>query len=214
MRVRVFGNNMDGISDFAFRMMSLMYVFRDRFTSPWSLLDEFGIARGQTVVDYGCGPGSYLKRVSELVGPEGRVWAVDIHELAIKAVRRQIDKEQMSNVTAVQADGMRSSLPNETADLIYALDMFHMVSSPKEFLRELNRICKSKGSLFIDNGHQSRDEARLKLRSSGMWEIVEEKKRYLKCSPVKKGGHSPSSWAPGQEEADAFGYFQLNSTRR
>jgi len=214
MRVRVFGNNMDGISDFAFRMMSLMYVFRDRFTSPWSLLDEFGIARGQTVVDYGCGPGSYLKRASELVGPEGRVWAVDIHELAIKAVRRQIDKEQMSNVTAVQADGMRSSLPNETADLIYALDMFHMVSSPKEFLRELNRICKGKGSLFIDNGHQSRDEARLKLRSSGMWEIVEEKKRYLKCSPVKEGGYSPSSWAPGQEEADTFGYFQLNSTRR
>ena len=70
--------------------------------APWSALDGFGIKRGQTVVDYGCGPGSYLRRASELVGPEGRVLAVDIHELAIKAVMRRIDKEQLSNVTPVR----------------------------------------------------------------------------------------------------------------
>jgi ubiquinone/menaquinone biosynthesis C-methylase UbiE len=191
MKVRIFGNNMDGKSDIAFRIMSLIFVIRDRFLSPWSLLDEFGIERGQAVVDYGCGPGSYLRRASELVGPGGKVFAVDINKLAVKAVRRRIKKEQLSNVTAVQANGKRSSLPNETADVIYALDMFHMVSTPDVFLEELNRICKDKGLLFIDNGHQSRDEARFKLRSSGSWEIVEEEKRYLKCSPIKKPENRP-----------------------
>jgi ubiquinone/menaquinone biosynthesis C-methylase UbiE len=191
MKVRIFGNNMDGKSAIAFRIMSLIFVIRDRFLSPWSLLDEFGIERGQAVVDYGCGPGSYLRRASELVGPGGKVFAVDINKLAVKAVRRRIKKEQLSNVTAVQANGKRSSLPNETADVIYALDMFHMVSTPDVFLEELNRICKDKGLLFIDNGHQSRDEARFKLRSSGSWEIVEEEKRYLKCSPIKKPENKP-----------------------
>ena len=102
MKVRIFGNNMDGKPNVAFRIMSLMFIIRDRFLSPWSLLDEFGIERGQTVVDYGCGPGSYLRRACELVGSEGKVFAVDIHELAIKAVKRRIKKEHLSNVTAVQ----------------------------------------------------------------------------------------------------------------
>jgi len=192
MKVQIFGNNMDGESDIAFRIMSLIFVIRDRFLSPWSLLDEFGIESGQTVVDYGCGPGSYLRRASELVGSEGKVLALDNNELAIRAVRRRIKKEQLTNVTAVQANGKRSCLPNETADVIYALDMFHMVSAPVAFLQELNRICKDKGLLFIDNGHQSRDEARLKLRSSGSWEIIEEKKRYLRCSPTMKPGKNPA----------------------
>jgi ubiquinone/menaquinone biosynthesis C-methylase UbiE len=191
MKVRIFGNNMDGKSDIAFRIMSLIFVIRDRFLSPWSLLDEFGIERGQTGVDYGCGPGSYLSRASELVGSEGKVFALDINELAIKAVGRRIKKEQLSNVTVVQANGKRSFLPKETADVIYALDMFHMVSTADVFLEELNRICKDKGLLFIDNGHQSREEARFKVRSSGSWEIVEERKRFLKCRPTKKPEKPP-----------------------
>jgi ubiquinone/menaquinone biosynthesis C-methylase UbiE len=186
MKVGIFGNNMDRIPDIAFKLMSWMFIIRDRFMSPWSILDEFAIERGQTVVDYGCGPGSYLKRVSELVGPEGRVLAVDIHDLAIKAVKRRIDKEQLSNVIAVRADGGNSALPDETADVVYALDMFHMVREPEVFLRELNRLCKDKGLLYIDNGHQSRETARSKIRSSGAWEIVEETRRYLKCSPTKE----------------------------
>jgi ubiquinone/menaquinone biosynthesis C-methylase UbiE len=186
MNVGIFGNNMDRIPDIAFRVMSWIFVIRDRFISPWLVLDEFCIERGQTVVDYGCGPGSYLRRASELVGPEGRVLAVDIHELAIKAVMRRIDKERLINVTPVRAGGNRLSLPDETADVVYALDMFHMVREPDVFLRELNRICKDKGLLYIDNGHQSREKARSKIKSSGAWEIVEETRRYLKCAPLRE----------------------------
>jgi ubiquinone/menaquinone biosynthesis C-methylase UbiE len=186
MNMGIFGNYRDRIPNSAFRIMSLIFVIRDRLASPWSVLDQFGIERGQTVVDYGCGPGSYLRRASELVGPEGRVLAVDIHELAIKAVMKRIDKERLANVTAVRANGKGSSLPDETADVIYALDMFHMVREPKVFLRELKRICKGTGLLYIDNDHQSRKEASLKIRSSGAWEIVEEKKRYLKCTPTRE----------------------------
>jgi ubiquinone/menaquinone biosynthesis C-methylase UbiE len=181
----LFGSNTDGKYGLSFRVMSLMLAVRDRLTSPWRLLDEFGIDRGQTVVDYGCGPGSYLRRASELVGPEGQVFAVDTQSLAVRAVNRRIETERLTNVTAVQSTSQKTSIPGETADVVYALDMFHMVIESGAFLRELNRICKRTGVLFIDNGHQTRDEARSKIRSSGSWEIVEETKRYLKCVPAR-----------------------------
>jgi ubiquinone/menaquinone biosynthesis C-methylase UbiE len=196
MNCGIFGNSRERIPRVGFRMMSLLFTIRDRLTSPWSVLDQFGIERGQTVVDYGCGPGSYLKRASELVGPEGRVLAVDIHELAIKAVMKRIDKERLTNVKAVRTDATGSSLPDETADVIYALDMFHMVRQPAVFLRELNRICKATGVLCIDSGHQSRKEASSKIRSSGAWAIVEEKQRYLKCTPTKESKERPKKDLP------------------
>ncbi len=189
MKARMFGGGMERIPNIAFRVMSLIFVVRDRFIAPWSVLDRFGIKEGQTVVDYGCGTGSYLRRASELVGPEGRVVGVDVHELAIEAVTRRIEKEGLENVTVLQARP-GTSLPNDGADVIYALDMFHMVRNPDAFLKELNRICKGTGALYIDTGHQSREKARAKIRSSGAWEIAEENERFMTCKPVKAPGSS------------------------
>lgn len=185
MRSLFFGKNRGIKSDLGFRIMSWIFVVRDRFMSPWKILDKFGIQKGQTVVDYGCGPGSYLKRASELVGPKGTVVAVDVHKSAIKAVRERILKERLTNVTPVRAEINKSSLKDKTANVVYALDMFHMVAKPDIFLRELSRICKDKGFLFIDNGHQSRKEARSKINSSGAWKIDAENRRYMKCVPIK-----------------------------
>jgi ubiquinone/menaquinone biosynthesis C-methylase UbiE len=185
MKISLFGSNMDRMPRLAFRMMKWIFDIRDRFVSVGTLLDQFGIERGQTVVDYGCGPGSYLRHASELVGPKGRVLALDIHELAVEAVHKRGAKEGWTNVIAMLTDGRKIPIPDETADIIYALDMFHMVSNPEAFLGELNRICKRQGFLFIDNGHQSRQEARSKIIASCLWEIVEEKKRYMKCRSIK-----------------------------
>jgi ubiquinone/menaquinone biosynthesis C-methylase UbiE len=185
MKISLFGTNMDRMPRLAFRMMKLMFDIRDRFVAVGSILDRFGIERGQTIVDYGCGPGSYLKHASELVGPEGCVLAVDIHELAVEAVNKRSAREGLTNVIAMVTDGRKTPIPDETADILYALDMFHMVANPEVVLRELNRICKREGFLFIDNGHQSRQKARTKIRSSGQWDIIEEPKRYMKCRPIK-----------------------------
>ncbi|HOP47835.1 MAG TPA: class I SAM-dependent methyltransferase [Desulfobacteraceae bacterium] len=185
MKIRMFGNNVVRMPDIAFMMMSWIFVVRDMLMSPWSILDEFEVERGQTIVDYGCGPGSYLKCASEMVGPEGMVWAVDVHELAIKAVLKRIDRENLSNVRVLQAKGNNSGLPDETADVIYALDMFHMVRDHNEFLKELNRICKERGLLYIGISHQSWEAVIPKIIASGKWDIVEKRKGYLKCRPVK-----------------------------
>ncbi|MBC2715152.1 MAG: class I SAM-dependent methyltransferase [Desulfobacteraceae bacterium] len=180
-----FGAGMDRMPDFAFKMMSLMFKFRDRFFPQDRVLDEFGIQDGQVVVDYGCGPGSYIGRASKLVGAKGKVFAVDIHELAIDAINKKIAKENLNNVSGVVAKNGKCPLDNDTANLVFALDMFHMVSDSTLFLKGLNRIIKPDGVLFIDNGHQPRKQAKTKILASVAWDIVEENDRYMKCKPTK-----------------------------
>jgi len=176
-----FGNEMDRMPDAAFRMMQFFFRITDLFIQTDRKLDSFGILPGFTVVDYGCGPGRYIRKASALVGAEGRVIAVDIHELALRAVEKLAVKHSLKNVTTALTDGKKVSLPGHVADIVYALDMFHMVRYPTDFLRELARICKPGGILILEDGHQPRETARTKLEESGAWEIISGNREHLTC---------------------------------
>ena len=188
MKCTLFGNGMDRMPGFAFRGMAFLFLFWNFFreiTSQFSRrLARFGIESGHTVIDYGCGPGGYLKAASSLVGHNGKVYAVDIHPLAIEAVRKKIAKYGLRNVTPILTNKYHCGLGDRTADLIYALDMFHMVRDPNDFLSECHRLLKKEGHLIIDDGHQSRKETTRKIAGSELWKIVEETRGHLRCTPV------------------------------
>lgn len=176
------GIKMPGI---CFRMMTTIFRLRDRIRPPERILDTMGIREGMCIVDYGCGPGGYLKGASGLVGERGRVYAVDIHELAIASVVNRIEKEGLGNVTPVLAKGYDSGLPDGAADLIFALDMFFMIDDQCAFLAELRRIAAPDAVLIIDDGHQSRERSRNSIRSSPDWVIEEERAEFLRCRPAR-----------------------------
>lgn len=79
-------------TDLGFKMMVWTFKIGDIFNPPGDILDEFNISEGDIVVDYGCGPGRYLKKASELVGDNGRVYAVDILEIALEYAEKEIKK--------------------------------------------------------------------------------------------------------------------------
>lgn len=188
MEYTLFGNGMDRIPDFAFKGMTFLFLFWDFFreiTAQFSRrLARFGIESGHTVIDYGCGPGGYLKAASSLVGEDGKVYAVDIHPLAIEAVRKKIAKYGLRNVAPLLTNSYHCNLEDRAADVIYALDMFHMVKNPNEFLTECHRLLKKEGHLIIDDGHQSRKETRRKIAGSQLWKIDEETRSHLRCTPA------------------------------
>jgi len=172
------------MSDTSFRMMTFIFMVMD-FFFPYikKRVRGFGIESGMTVVDYGCGPGRYTTRFAELVCEEGKVYAADIHELAIEAVMKKIKKHNLKNIEPVLVDGYKSGLPDNVADVVCAIDMFFGINNPTEFLEELKRITKSDGVLLIDEVHQPRSAAREKILASGCWDIIEESKDHMKCRP-------------------------------
>ena len=173
------------MSDLSFRGMELIFKVVD-FVYPYidKRVKGFGIQPGMTVVDYGCGPGRYTTRFAHLVGERGTVFAVDIHELAIEAVKNRIQKQGLKTVTPVLAKGYDSGIPDGVADIVCAIDMFFVINDPMAFLRELRRITNPEGFLIIDDGHQSRSETKRKIAASGYWEVIEESKDHLKCKPL------------------------------
>jgi ubiquinone/menaquinone biosynthesis C-methylase UbiE len=159
------------------------YNLADLFSSPGKQLDKFNIRSGQTVVDYGCGPGRYLKKASELVGKDGKVYAADVHPLAMEYSKKRIEKDGLKNVETVLVKDNSSSIPDKSTDMIYAIDMFHHVDEPKGFLEELHRIAKPSCKLFIEDGHQSREKTIKMASVCHSWKVVSQQAKWVQFSP-------------------------------
>lgn len=181
---KLFGKESERIPNIVFHIMSAIMTIMDRFGHHADrTFRQLGVKKGQTVVDYGCGPARYIRHVSLAVGEKGRVYAVDIHPIAVEKVNKKVRQLGLDNVTAVQAAGYDSGIPDHTADLVFALDMFHMIKKSAPFLRELHRICKPSGQVIIEDGHQSRKETLEKITKSGYWRVLSQNKTHVRCVP-------------------------------
>jgi ubiquinone/menaquinone biosynthesis C-methylase UbiE len=173
------------LSNAAYGLMVAEYAVQDFLVRGFEkVLDGFAIHPGWTVVDYGCGPGRYLRKASALVGPRGRVYAADVSEVAMGMVRDRIARKELRNVVAMQIEGGKSRIPSACADLVYALDMFHAVRDPSAFLREIRRIVKPAGRLILEDGHQPRAFTLRKVAASGAWKVIGQSGLAVTCAPV------------------------------
>ncbi len=180
----LFGSGREHIPNPIFRMMTLAMKTMDTLGNYSNKnFKRLELKKNQVVVDYGCGPARYVENASNTVGPNGKVFAVDIHPMAIEHVEKIIRKNNLQNVEAVLADGYSTSIPDKTADVVYALDMFHMIEHPTELLKELKRLVKPNGKILIEDGHQPRGKTIQKIEQAGILTIKDQNKFHVVCTP-------------------------------
>jgi ubiquinone/menaquinone biosynthesis C-methylase UbiE len=140
------------ISNFHFKAMTLIYRVRDFIYPRKRVLEEAGIEPGFQVLDFGCGPGGYVRAAAELVGKGGKVYALDMKPLAIEMVEGIVSREHLQNVETILSD-CRTGLPDESMDVVLLYDILHMLSEPDAVLQELRRVLKAEGVLSVSDHH-------------------------------------------------------------
>jgi ubiquinone/menaquinone biosynthesis C-methylase UbiE len=171
------------MSSFDFQFMSVGYKIRDFFLPRKNILKEVGIKPGFHVLDYGCGPGSYIVPLTELVGESGKIYALDIHPLAIQKVKDIASKKQLTNVKAIPSD-CQTGLPDNTLDAILLYDAFHHLSDPDAVLRELHRVLKWDGILSFSDHRMKENEIVSAVTDSGLFSL--SRKGWRNYSFLKK----------------------------
>ena len=111
-------------SDWGFKLMALGFKVRDFFRPRLNTLKEVGIKPGHQVLDYGCGPGSYIVPLVESVGDTGKVYALDAHPLAIKMVQGTILRKHLTNVEVIHSE-CATGLPDNSLDVVLLYDTLH-----------------------------------------------------------------------------------------
>jgi ubiquinone/menaquinone biosynthesis C-methylase UbiE len=139
-------------------------------------LKEVGIKAGFHVLDYGCGPGGYIIPLAELVGESGKVYALDIHPLAIRKVQDIASKKRLANVETILSD-CKTGLPDNTLDAILLYDAFHHLSDPDVVLRELHRVLKPDGILSFSDHHMKENEIVASVTNDGLFKLLKKGQR-------------------------------------
>jgi ubiquinone/menaquinone biosynthesis C-methylase UbiE len=164
------------MSNFDFKFMSCGYKFRDFFLPRLNILKEVEIKPGFHVLDFGCGPGSYIVPIVGLVGESGKVYALDIHPLAIQKVKDIVSKKQLTNVETILSD-CQTGLTDNALDAVLLYDAFHDLSDPDAVLKELHRVLKPDGILSFGDHHMKEKEIVSQVTNSGLFRLLRKGQR-------------------------------------
>lgn len=126
-------------------------IWRETALAGWR---RAGLMPGMTVLDIGCGPGHASFDLAQLVGPEGRVIAVDQSALFLDAVNSGADDRGLDNIEAVKSDLANLTLPEGSVDFIWSRWVLSFLANPAKVLDRLNAALKP-GGVFIahEYGH-------------------------------------------------------------
>ena len=159
-----------------FKLMNFAFKIRDFFSPRINVLSEVGIKTGSRVVDYGCGPGSYIAPLSSLVGKSGEIFALDIHPSAVKSVEDIALKKKLENVKIIQSD-CNTGLPDQSIDVALLYDTYHDLNNSEAVLSEIHRILKPEGILSFSDHHIRDDEIKNKIENKNLFKFLRKGKK-------------------------------------
>ena len=144
-------------------------VWRPRASDAWR---RAGFSSGQHIVDVGCGPGYASLDLAQIVGPTGRVTAVDRSARFLERVADRARDAGLANVERLQLDLDSPEFPRLDADGAWCRWVFAFLTHPRELLARISDTLKPGAPLVI---HEYFNYAswRLAPREPAMEEFVQ-----------------------------------------
>jgi ubiquinone/menaquinone biosynthesis C-methylase UbiE len=122
---------------------------REVYDKRHAIVDATGIRPGMAVADIGAGTGLFTRLFAERVGPQGRVYAVDISRPFIENIVRTSQQRGLLNVEGVVNGHKDVSLPPDSIDLAFLADTYHHFEYPVSMLSSIYRSLRPGARLIV-----------------------------------------------------------------
>jgi predicted methyltransferase len=120
---------------------------RDQWQRPAEIVAALALKRGQAACDIGAGPGYFTLRLAEAVGPQGQVYAVDVDERILVALRGRLVESGTTNVVPILSQPDDPLLPPNACDVALIVDTYHHFPDGPAYLRRLARSLRPGGRI-------------------------------------------------------------------
>jgi ubiquinone/menaquinone biosynthesis C-methylase UbiE len=113
------------------------------------LVKLFELKPGMTIADVGAGFGAWTVRFAKVLGPSGRVFATDLGQAQLTALRDYTTREGLANVTVIEGAVNSTNLPALCCDAILIRDAYHHFTEPAAMIKSVSAALKPGGRLAV-----------------------------------------------------------------
>ncbi|MBW2230837.1 MAG: methyltransferase domain-containing protein [Deltaproteobacteria bacterium] len=161
---------------------------RDRWQRPDDVVEVLALRPGESVADLGSGDGYFLPHLSRAVGPEGRVYAVEVEADLVEQLTARVDEESLENVEVILGTYDDPQLPDRELDTVLIVNTYHHIEERPAYFARLATDLSDRGrvvviepneelsgvlGLFVEEGHASvQADIEAEMRQAG-YRVVE-----------------------------------------
>jgi len=144
-------------------------------TQAAEVLKAVGINKGQIVLDFGCGSGTYAVPIARLVGEEGKVYALDKDKKALDKLMQKAKSEGLRNIERIDTSGEpQIKLADESVDVVLLFDVFHSyyftgVDNRRRLLDEVARVARPDALISVWPKHMELDDAKDEIENANFY---------------------------------------------
>ncbi len=120
------------------------------FLDPTEILKQLKLRKNMIAADFGSGSGGWAIPLSEKL-EEGKVYAIDLLEEPLSALRARAKTEKIFNIQTVLANVEKGIdiLRDDSCNLVLMTNLFFQCQDMKKILSEGQRVLKSDGRILI-----------------------------------------------------------------
>lgn len=118
---------------------------RDGWQLPEVVVASLALEPGDNVAEIGAGEGYWLPWLSAAVGPDGRVYAVEVTDELVDALESRVAEEELTNVVVIRGAFEDPMLPDGEIDLAMTSLTYHHIEGQVGYFARLRRNLSERG---------------------------------------------------------------------
>ena len=122
---------------------------REREERSDLLLRILSLAPGMSVADVGAGTGYYSRRIADAIGPNGKVYAIDVQPEMFAMLQSVAKQRGYGHITPLLGATNDVKLPAGSVDVAIMVDVYHELEFPYEVLASIVRAVKPGGRVVF-----------------------------------------------------------------
>lgn len=124
-------------------------IDRDQWQQSDKVITTLQIRPGAEIADLGAGGGYFTFHLAKAVGPNGKVYAVDIDRGTNQLIDERANKDGINNVQTILAKPNDPLLPQSAVDLIFTSNTYHHIDDRIVYFSNLRKYLKPAGRIAI-----------------------------------------------------------------
>ena len=126
--------------------------WRKLLQPPERVIQRSRIKNGMTILEIGCGTGTYTFHCAKTIGKEGNLYAIDISKQMVDKLTVNLNRSEnkdIKNISIQKASVHRLPFDDNFFDLIFMVSVFPELPDIQKAISECYRVLKKNGILAV-----------------------------------------------------------------